>query len=56
MKILLRDFNAKVGREDILKPTTGNESVHEICNGNGNRVVNLACRKIVLSSTMFLHR
>jgi hypothetical protein len=24
MKILLRDFNAKVGREDIFKPTIGN--------------------------------
>jgi hypothetical protein len=26
MKILLGDFNAKVGREDIFKPITGNES------------------------------
>jgi hypothetical protein len=25
MKILLGDFNAKVGREDIFKPTIGNE-------------------------------
>jgi exonuclease III len=29
-KILLGDFNAKVGREDIFKPTVGNESLHEI--------------------------
>jgi hypothetical protein len=41
MKILLRDFSAKAGREDILKPTTGNENVHEISNENGVRVVNL---------------
>jgi len=27
MKILLGDFNAKVGRENIFKPTTGNESL-----------------------------
>jgi exonuclease III len=29
MKILLGDFNAKVGRKDIFKPTIGNESLHE---------------------------
>ncbi|PNF26781.1 hypothetical protein B7P43_G17924, partial [Cryptotermes secundus] len=35
MKILLGDFNAKVGREDIFKPTIGNESLQEISNDNG---------------------
>jgi hypothetical protein len=35
MKILLGDFNDKVGREDIFKPTTGNESSHRINNDNG---------------------
>jgi hypothetical protein len=35
MKILLGDFNAKVGREDIFKPTTGNHSLHEISNDHG---------------------
>ena len=28
MKILLGDFNAKVGRENIFKSTIGNESLH----------------------------
>jgi exonuclease III len=28
MKILLGDVNAKVGRGDIFKPTSGNESLH----------------------------
>jgi hypothetical protein len=32
MKILLGDFNAKVGREDIFKPTIGNKCLHEISN------------------------
>jgi hypothetical protein len=41
MKILLGDFNDKVGREDILKPTIGNESLHEISNDNRVRVANL---------------
>jgi hypothetical protein len=34
MKILLRDFNGKVCRKDIFKPTNGNESLHEISNDN----------------------
>jgi hypothetical protein len=35
MKILLGDCNAKVGREDIFKPTIGNESFQETSNDNG---------------------
>jgi hypothetical protein len=35
MKILLGDFNAKVGRKNNFKPTVRNESSHEICNDNG---------------------
>jgi hypothetical protein len=34
MKILLGNFNAKVGREDICKATVWNDSSHEI-NDNG---------------------
>jgi hypothetical protein len=56
MKILLGDFNAKVGREDIFKPTIGNESSHEISNDNGVTVVNFATSKnLVVKSTMFPH-
>jgi hypothetical protein len=46
MKMLLRDFNAKVSREDIFKPTAGNESLNEISNDNRVRVVNLPHQKI----------
>jgi hypothetical protein len=45
MKILLGDFNAKVGKEDIFKPIIGNGSSHEISNDNGVRVVNFATSK-----------
>jgi hypothetical protein len=56
IKILL-DFNAKVGREDIFKPTIGNESLHEISNDNGVRLVNFATSKnFRVKSTMFPHR
>jgi len=35
MKILLEDFNAKVGRENIFRLTIGNESLHQDSNDNG---------------------
>jgi hypothetical protein len=54
MKILPGDFNAKVGREDIFKPTIGNERLHEISNDNGVRVVNFATSKnLIVKSTIF---
>jgi hypothetical protein len=55
-KILFGDFNAKVGREDIFKPTIGNESSHGISSDIGVRVVNFAISKnLVVKSTMFPH-
>jgi hypothetical protein len=42
MKILLGDFNAKVGRENIFKPTIGKESPHQDSNDSGVRLVNFA--------------
>jgi hypothetical protein len=39
-EILLGDFIAKVGREDIFKPTIKNKHLCEINNDNGVRVVN----------------
>jgi hypothetical protein len=57
MKILLGDFNAKVGTENIFKPTTGNESLHDTSNDNGVRVVNFATSKnLAAKGTMFPHR
>jgi hypothetical protein len=45
IKLLLGDFNAKVGREDISKQIIGNESSHEISNDNGVRLVNFVPSK-----------
>jgi hypothetical protein len=57
MKIILDDFNAKVGRENIFKLTIGNESLLVISNDNGVRVVNFATSEnLVVKSTMFSHR
>jgi len=57
MKNLLGDFNAKVGRENIFKPTIGNENLHQDSNDNGVRIVTFATSKnLVVKSTMFPHR
>jgi hypothetical protein len=55
MKILLGDFNANVGREDIFKPIIGKECLPETCNDNGVRVVNFTTLKNLIKSTIFPH-
>jgi len=46
-----------VGRDDIFKPTIGNESLHQDSKDNGFRIVNFAISKIlVVKSTIFPHR
>jgi endonuclease/exonuclease/phosphatase family metal-dependent hydrolase len=57
MKILLGDFNAKVDREDVFKPTIRNESLHEFSNDNGVIAVNFATsKKLIVKSTVFPYR
>ena len=59
MKILLGDFNAKVGRENIfqLQPTIETESVHPGSNDNVIRLVNFATSKnLIVKSTKLPHR
>ena len=55
MIILLGDFNAKVGRENIFKPTTGNESLCQDSNDNVVRIVNFVTSKNLVKSMMFQH-
>jgi hypothetical protein len=53
---LLGDFNAKMGKENIFKPTIGNESLQEISNDNGIRLVHFPHPKIlIVTSTIFPH-
>jgi len=53
---LLGDFNAKVGREKIFKPTIGNESPHQYSNDNDVIKVNFATSKnLVVKSKKFPH-
>jgi hypothetical protein len=50
MKILFGDFSVKIEREGILKPKIGNESLHEVINHNGVRVVSFSTsRNITIS-------
>jgi hypothetical protein len=53
---MLGDFNTKVGKEDIFKPTIEDESIHKISNDKGVRVVNFATSKnLRVKSTMVPH-
>jgi hypothetical protein len=57
IQILLGDFSSRIGREDISKPAIGNESLHEVSNDNGVRVVNFVTSKnMIVKSTIFPHR
>jgi hypothetical protein len=53
---MLGDFSSKVGREHIFKLTIRIESLHEISNDSGVRVVNFATSKNqTVKSTRFPH-
>jgi hypothetical protein len=57
MKILLGDFKAKVGKENIFKPTVGKESIHQDTNDDDDRIVHFVTLKnLVVKSMMFPHR
>jgi len=54
--MLLGDFNAEVGRENIFKPTIGQESLRQDSNDNGVRLANFATsQNLVDENTMFPH-
>ena len=56
IKMLVGDFNAKVGREGIFGPTIGKHSLHEKTSDNGFRLVSFAAaQNMVIASTRFQH-
>ena len=55
-KIILGDFNAKVGFKNELRGTVGKHSLHEESNDNGGRLTGFALsRGMFVSSTNFSH-
>ncbi|XP_073986277.1 uncharacterized protein [Rhodnius prolixus] len=57
VKLLLGDFNAKVGKEQDYRPTIGLNSVHEVSNDNGCRLIDFATDKTLrVVSTSFPHK
>jgi hypothetical protein len=54
---IFRNFNAKVERGNIFKPTNGNDILHQDSNDNGVRIVNFVTSKIlVFKGRKFPHR
>jgi hypothetical protein len=56
-KIIIGDFNAKVGRETAFIPSIGAESLHDESNENGVRMIDFAAENgLVVRSTCFKHK
>ena len=57
-KIIVGNFNAKIGREGIFKPVIGSLSLHETSNENGIRAIDFATKNnnMILKSTHFPHK
>jgi hypothetical protein len=66
MKILSGDLMGKVGKEDIFKPTIGNENLNKISNDNGELeqktfpnvktlLLNVHCSHIIIFIKLFGH-
>jgi len=53
-KIVLGDFNVKIGKENIYKPTILSESLHEITNDNGNKLITFATAKNMIVGNTYL--
>lgn len=56
-KLIIGDFNAKIGKETYLKEVAGKYTIHETTNDNGYRLCNLAIKTgMVIASTKYEHK
>jgi hypothetical protein len=57
IQIILGDFNAKVGKENICKPTIDNEKLHNETIDNRMKMIQFVISKgLNVRSTTFLHK
>ncbi|XP_067616258.1 craniofacial development protein 2-like [Eurosta solidaginis] len=57
IKVVLGDFNARVGQEGVFGPTVGKFSLHNGTSPNGLRLIDfVGDRNMVISSTRFIHK
>jgi len=57
IKMVLGDFNAKVGNEENNYPYAGKNGLHEECNGNGYKLVQFAAAtNMIFGGTIFTHK
>jgi hypothetical protein len=57
IKIVLGDFNAKVGKEENNYPHVGRNGLHEECNGKGHKLVQFtAATDMIIGGTIFTHK
>ena len=57
IKIVLGDFNAKVGKEEVFRPTNGRYSLPDETNENGQRMIYYAAeRNLVVKSSFHQHK
>ncbi|XP_072375939.1 uncharacterized protein, partial [Diabrotica undecimpunctata] len=57
IKIILGDLNAKIGKEEHIRPVAGNQSLHDITNDNDSRLIEFAAGyNIIIKSTQFARK
>ena len=57
LKLIMGDFNAKIGHDINMSRFVGNESLHEVTSTNGLRLLDFAIStNMVIGSTTFIHK